>query len=176
MTESGQKHSQTTGAQIPGSQSTGSQTRVKSEGESHAATPSASSEASSGDTGLMSLASHWLTTASSRAKVMVELVLAEARLAAISMALMAFLAMLSAAFVLGAWGLLIAGVIYGLLQLGLHLWPVLFVLCLVHVVIALLAWRGAVKLSDNLEFPATRKQFQRNKEEADEMAESKTES
>lgn len=122
----------------------------------------------------MSLASHWLTTASSRVKVMAELALAEARLAAISVALMAFLAMLSAAFVLGAWGLLIAGLVYGLISIGLPVWPILIVLCLVHVVIALLAWRGAVKLSNNLEFPVTRQQFQRNEEEADEVAESTT--
>lgn len=121
----------------------------------------------------MSLASDWLATTGLRAKVMLELVLAEARLAAISVALMAFLAMLSAAFLLGSWALLIAGIIYGLLQMGLPVWPILFALCAAHALIAFLAWRGAVKLSDNLEFPITRQQFQRNEEEADEMAESK---
>lgn len=122
----------------------------------------------------MSLASDWVATTGLRAKVMLELVLAEARLAAISVALMAFLAMLSAAFVLGAWALLIAGLIYGLIQMGLPIWPILFALCAVHALIAFLAWRGAVRLSNNLEFPATRQQFQHNAEEADEVAESKT--
>lgn len=173
MTASGQNHSQTPESQIPGSQAPGSQTQIESEGESHTATPPDSADAISGDAGLMSLAGHWVATTGLRAKVMVELVLAEARLAAISVALMAFLAMLSAAFVLGAWALLIAGLIYGLIQMGLPIWPILFALCAVHALIAFLAWHAAVKLSNNLEFPATRQQFQQSAEEVDEVAESK---
>ena len=160
MAGSGQQHPQ----------SPDPQTQVEFE-EALATTPQPDT---SDETGLMSLASHWLANLGSRAKVMVELVLAEARLAAISVALMAFLAMLSAAFVLGAWALLIAGLIYGLLQMGLPVWPILFTLCVVHALIAFLAWRGAVRLSNNLEFPITRQQFERIKEEADEVAESKT--
>jgi|GEM_PF-2446826 len=152
------------------------QTRVKSEDGSHTAAPPASSDSSSEEAGLISLAGEWVATAGSRVKVMVELVLAEARLAAISVALMAFLAMLSAAFLLGAWALLIAGLIYGLLQIGLPLWPIMFVLCGLHILIAYLAWRGAVKLSNNLEFPVTRQQFQHDEEEADEVAKPTTQS
>lgn len=126
--------------------------------------------------GLVSLASHWVATAGARVKAMVELALAEARLAAISVALMAFLGMLAAAFVLGAWALMIAGLIYGLIQLGLPVWPILVGLCVVHVLIAVLAWRGAVYLSNNLEFPTTRKHFSDNQEIADEVAEATKES
>lgn len=126
--------------------------------------------------GLIALATHWVATAGSRVKVMVELALAEARLAAISVALMAFLGMLAAAFVLGAWALMIAGLIYGLVQLGLPVWPILLGLCVVHVLIAALAWRGAVYLSNNLEFPTTRKHFSDNQEVADEVAETTKES
>lgn len=171
MSESGHKPSQ-----MPESQAPGSPTGIPHAEESHDAVPPAASDttAESEASGLMALAGDWIATAGSRAKVMVELVVAEARLAAISVALMAFLAMLSAAFLLGAWGLLIAGLIYGLLQLGLPLWPVLIVLCATHALIAFLAWRGAVKLSNNLEFPVTRQQLQRNQEEADEVAESTT--
>lgn len=128
------------------------------------------------ESGLISLASHWVATAGSRVKVMVELAMAEAKLAAISVALMAFLAMLSAAFVLGAWALMVAGVIYGLLQLGMPVWPILIGLFAVHVLIAYLLWRGAVSLSDNLEFNTTRSHFSDNQEVADEVAETTTES
>lgn len=128
------------------------------------------------ETGLTSLASHWVATAGSRVKVMVELAMAEAKLAAISVALMAFLAMLSAAFVLGAWALMVAGMIYGLLQLGMPVWPILIGLFAVHVLIAYLLWRGAVSLSDNLEFNTTRSHFSDNQEVADEVAETTTKS
>lgn len=132
---------------------------------------SSSTDASeSDDTGLISLASHWAATTGSRVKVMVELVLAEAKLAAISVALMAMLAMLAAAFVLGAWALMVAGLIYGLIQLGLPVWPILIGLCLMHVGVAYLAWRGAVNLSNNLEFPTTRKHFSDKQEATDEVA------
>src|SRR5690554_4658450 len=168
MTQSGQKHSQS-----PEPQTSGSQTEVEPEEVSHTATPPNSSYAACNEAGLMDLASDWLATTGSRAKVMMELVVAEARLAAISVALMAFLAMLSAAFVLGAWSLLIAGLIYGLIQVGLPIWPILIALCVIHALIAFLAWHGAVKLSNNLEFPATRKQFQQNQGDGDEVAKPK---
>lgn len=156
------------------SQALDSQTQVQEEPNGAAPPPSSGDATASEETGLIDLATHWVATAGSRVKVMVDLVMAEARLAAISVALMAFLAMLSAAFVLGAWALLIAGLIYGLLQLGWPLWPILLVLCATHALIAFLAWRGAVKLSNNLEFPVTRQQFQHSKEDADEVAKSKT--
>lgn len=143
--------------------------------ESQKATPSPFGDAGQGEeSGLISLASDWVSTTGSRVKVMADLVMAEAKLAAISVALMAFLAVVSATFLLGAWALFIAALIYGLLQLGLPIWPILFVLCISHALIAFLAWRGAVKLSNNLEFPVTRQQLQSNKEEADEVAESKS--
>lgn len=171
MAESGHKQTET-----PDSRVSDSQTKPRGGEEPHAAVPpnSSADASASEETGLIDLASQWVTTAGSRVKVMVELVLAEARLAAISVALMAFLAMLSAAFLLGAWGLLIAGLIYGLIQTGLPLWPIMFVLCGLHILIAYLAWRGAVKLSNNLEFPVTRQQFQHDEEEPDEVAKSTT--
>lgn len=71
--------------------------------------------------GIATLAASWASAAGLRVKLISELALAEAKLAAISIALMAFLAMLAAAFVLGAWGLLIAGLVHGLVQLQLSL-------------------------------------------------------
>jgi uncharacterized membrane protein YqjE len=109
--------------------------------------------------GIATLAASWMTAAGSRVKLISELALAEAKLAAISLALMAFLAMLAAAFVLSAWGLLIAGLVNGLVQMQISLWPILLVLGGLHVLIAYAAWRGAIRLSRNLEFELTRKQL-----------------
>jgi uncharacterized membrane protein YqjE len=105
------------------------------------------------------LAASWASAAGTRVRLISELALAEAKLAAISIALMAFLAMLAAAFVLGAWGLLVAGVIHGLLQLQFPLLPVLLALVGLHVLVAATAWRAAVRLCANLEFGYTRQQF-----------------
>lgn len=91
---------------------------------------------------------------------MTELAAAEARLAAISLSLMTFLAMLAAALVLGAWGLMVAGLVYGLLQLQIPLWLLLLVLGGLHALLAALAWRAAVNLSDNLQFKGTRRQIE----------------
>lgn len=109
--------------------------------------------------GIASLAASWASAAGERVKLISELALAEAKLAAISIALMAFLAMLAAAFVMGSWGLLMAGLVYGLLQLELPLWPVLVVLGVIHAALAFIAWRGAVALSHNLNFGYTRDQI-----------------
>jgi uncharacterized membrane protein YqjE len=105
----------------------------------------------------------WASAAGKRVKVISELALAEAKLAALSLALMVFLAMLSAAFILGTWGLLMAGLIYALVQMQYSLWPVMLVLAGVHALLALFAWRGAVALSQNLEFGHTRAQVAKHK-------------
>jgi uncharacterized membrane protein YqjE len=119
---------------------------------------------------IVTVAAGWAAAVTARVKLTAELALAEAKLAAISISLMAFLAMLAAAFALGAWGLLLAGLTLGLLQQQIPLWPMLFVLGGLHVLIAAAAWRGAVKLSHNLEFPVTRQQLNYTWEAADDMA------
>jgi len=108
---------------------------------------------------IVTLATAWASVAGCRVKLISELALAEAKLAAISLTLMAFLAMLAAAFVLTAWGLLIAGLIYGLIALQYPLWPVLLVIGGLHALIAAVAWRAAVRLCDNLDFGVTRQQL-----------------
>jgi len=123
---------------------------------------------------IVSLVAAWAAATISRVKLLSELALAEAKLAAISISLMIFLAMLAAAFVLGAWGLLMAGLVFSLLQLQLPLWPILLVLGGLHILIAAAAWRAAVYLSRNLEFPATRQQMGQSLETADDMAKSTT--
>ncbi len=105
------------------------------------------------------LASNLASASVRRAKLLSKLALAEARLAATSLALMAFLAMLAAAFVLGAWSLLMAGLVHGLLQLQVPLWPLLLALAGLHVLLATLAWRFVLALSGNLEFNHTRSQI-----------------
>jgi len=126
---------------------------------------------------IINLVAAWVAATGSRIKLTAELALAEAKLAAISISLMVFLAMLAAAFILGAWGLLMAGVVLGLLHLQLPLWPILLVLGGLHVLIAAAAWQAALYLSRNLEFPETREQLGqglRNQEISDEMASSAT--
>jgi hypothetical protein len=88
-----------------------------------------------------------------------ELVFAEARLAAISVTLMVLMGILSAVFVLGAWGLVVAGLVAVALQFGIMLWLALALLGLLHAVGAWLLWRGAVGLSRYLNFAETRQQF-----------------
>ena len=121
---------------------------------------------------MVELVAAWTAATGSRVRLITELALAEAKLAAISVSLMVFLAMLAAAFVLGAWGLLLAGLVYGLLQLGWPLWPVLMVLGGLHALLAAAAWKMAVYLSQNLEFSHTRRQFGAAPEEEHEMASS----
>ncbi len=109
--------------------------------------------------GFAGLASKLVSASVERARLVSRLALAEARLAATSLALMGFLALLAAAFVMGAWGLLLAGLVLGLLQLQLPLWPMLLALAGLHVLLATLAWRFLLALSGNLEFSRTRSQI-----------------
>lgn len=106
----------------------------------------------------------WMSATNSRIRITTELAFAEARLAAISVTLMVLMAMLSAVFVLGAWGLVVAGLVYAVLQLGVPLWLTLISLSLLHALGAWLLWRGAVKLSSHLSFAATRQQFRHSQE------------
>jgi ABC-type nickel/cobalt efflux system permease component RcnA len=92
-------------------------------------------------------------------RITTELFFAEARLAAISVALMVLMGVLSAVFVLGAWGLAVAGLVALALQFGIALWLTLVSLGLLHAVGAWLLWRGAIGISRFLNFAATRQQF-----------------
>ncbi len=121
---------------------------------------------------VVSLAASWVSAVSTRIRLITELALAEAKLAAISVVLMMFLAILAAAFMFGAWGFLMAGLVLGLVQLQLPLWPVLLVLGGLHFLIAAIAWRVADRLSKNLEFPASKEQFNLHVENANDIASS----
>jgi hypothetical protein len=105
------------------------------------------------------LVAGWLSATSSRMRLTTELVVAEARLAAIRDTLMVLMGILSAVFVLGAWGLVVAGLVAVALQFGIMLWLALALLGLLHAVGAWLLWRGAVGLSRYLNFAETRQQF-----------------
>ena len=105
---------------------------------------------------MLELGSSWMSAVGSRCALISRLALAEARLAGISVALMAFLAMIAAAFVLIAWGLMMAGLIFALAQWQLPLWPAFVALGGLHALLAWMAWRTTVRLSQNLEFPVTR--------------------
>jgi ABC-type nickel/cobalt efflux system permease component RcnA len=105
------------------------------------------------------LVADWLSATSSRMRITTELFFADARLAAISVTLMVLMGVLSAVFLLGAWGLAVAGLVAVALQFGIALWLTLASLGLLHAIGAWLLWRGAVGISRYLNFAATRQQF-----------------
>lgn len=109
--------------------------------------------------GIIGHVAGWLQATRERARSLTHLAIAEARLAALSVALMALFGVLAAVCLLGAWGLLVAGLAHGLVQLGLPLWSVLLLLGIGHILGAWLCWRSAIRLSRHLEFAATRAQI-----------------
>lgn len=110
-----------------------------------------------------SVATHvagWFGAHRARIRLVSELALAEAKLAATSVALMAFLGTLAAVLVLTAWGLVVAGGVFALLAAGAPLWAMLGLLAVGHLLIAGLLVRKVLALSKHLEFVATREQLQ----------------
>ena len=119
---------------------------------------------------IVALVMHWVSLLGARIKLISELALAEAKLAVISFMLMAFLAMLGTASVIGAWGFLMAALIYGLLQLGFQIWAVLLAVGGLHGLLAAVAFRGVVNLGKNLEFRQTLDHCNSPEECVDELA------
>lgn len=111
------------------------------------------------EAGIAELASTWVSAAGSRVKNTAQLALAEARLAAMSVVLMVLLAIIAAVFLLGAWGMLMAGVVTGINELGVPVWGSLLALGVTHLLLAWLLLRLTLKLSVHLELPATRRQL-----------------
>lgn len=134
------------------------------------ATPGAVPESAS----IVSLVADWMSATSSRIRVTTDLAFAEARLAALSVALMVFMGMLAALLVLGAWGLIVAGIVAAAIQSGIALWLTLTLLSLMHALGAWMLWNGAVKLSRYLNFSATRQQFRHLQEVQDDVGTSET--
>ena len=120
---------------------------------------------------LFELAGDWVVAAGSRARCTARLALAEARLAATSMALMLVLAIVAAGFVLSGWGLLMASLVSGLLAWGVPAWSALAALAALHAVGAWLLLRWIARLSVHLELPATRRQLGAVQAEQPEQAE-----
>ena len=112
-----------------------------------------------GDANIVELAAGWASAAGSRVKTTAELALAEARLAVLSLGLMLILAIFAAVFVLGAWGLLMAGAVTALLAVGVSTWISLAGLGALHLLFAWLLLRWMARLSIHLELPETRRQL-----------------
>lgn len=121
--------------------------------------PGAETESSAS---LASLASDWASNAKARAEVLSVLAAAEAKLAVGSVAAMVFLGLVAVVFLLSAWGLALAGLVHGFYALGFPLWGILTTLAVVHVIAALLLWRYAMRLTNHLKFPATRRELGRS--------------
>jgi hypothetical protein len=113
---------------------------------------------------IATLVADWMSATSSRIRITTELAFAEARLAATSLTLMVLMGMLSALFLLVAWGLVVAGLVAAAVSLGVSLWLTFALLSLLHALGAWLLWRGAVRLGRYLEFAATRQQIRRVQE------------
>lgn len=108
---------------------------------------------------IQTLASGWISAVTDRVRLVSQLAVAEAQLAAMSAAGMVFLAVLAAGLVLGAWGLLMSGTVYALYGVGMSLWIILLLLGLLHIGVAVFLWFRVVALSDRLTFTATRHQL-----------------
>jgi ABC-type nickel/cobalt efflux system permease component RcnA len=134
------------------------------------AVPGAATESAS----IATLVADWMSATGSRIRITTELAFAEARLAATSLTLMVLMGMLSALFIFGAWGLVVAGLVAAALQYGISLWLTLAALSLLHALGAWLLWRGATGLSRYLEFAATRQQMKKVQEVDHDMGEATT--
>lgn len=109
--------------------------------------------------GIEEHAKGWLKATRSRANSIARLAVAEAKLAATSIALMAFLGMLAAGFAFGAWALAVVVALQFLDSQDIPLWIATLTLALAHAVAARILWRSALNLSSKLEFQLTREQF-----------------
>lgn len=118
-----------------------------------------------GSATIAELVSEWLSTRASRAGALARLALAEARLAAVSVALMTFLAMLAAIFAFTAWGLGVAALVSSLLAAGLELSAILIAIAALHVLIAFVLWNISMRLGKHVEFHATRQQLREARED-----------
>jgi uncharacterized membrane protein YqjE len=116
-------------------------------------------------TNVIALTGEWLSSLQKRARVIVELALAEARLAAVSLTWIVAMAVFAIAFVFIGWGMLAVAVTIVLVNVGVPLWGAALGIALLHIAgAAMLLWR-AWRLSDHLGFSATREQLQPREKE-----------
>ncbi|MBT8086129.1 MAG: hypothetical protein KJO19_07925 [Woeseia sp.] len=101
----------------------------------------------------------WISSMRARIHVVMELAVAEATLAATSAAAMCLYVAVATLFLLGAWGLLVAGTTLALLQWGVSLYAALLGFALLHIVIAGIFAMRAVKMSRHINLAATRQQL-----------------
>lgn len=127
-------------------------------------TPTHTAESGTAEQSVASHAANLFSASFARLQLVAELALAEAKLAASSVALMAFLGTVAAICVLSAWGLVVAGGLHALLTAGVPLWVMLVVLALLHLSIAALAVHRIIALSGLIGFAETRQQLRGNTE------------
>ena len=105
------------------------------------------------------LVSQWLANAGERVRTTLHLVVAETRLAAVSLGLMVFLMVLAAGSVMLAWIVLVITAVMALKLAGLQLVWVLAGLVVLHLALAWGFWMLAMRLSRHLGFEATRREL-----------------
>jgi hypothetical protein len=97
-----------------------------------------------------------LQAALRRGRDVVDLAVAETRLAALSVLAMVMLAIVAAAALVVAWGLVVACVLYLFAQSAID-WPLpAIAFAVAHTALAYYLWQAAVKLSRNLTLPELR--------------------
>lgn len=102
----------------------------------------------------------WIEATRERAASVARLAAAEARLAATSFIVIVAVAATAAVLLLSAWGLIAAGIVYALHESGFPLVWILPGLAALHVVAALALATYASRISANLQFSQTRRQFE----------------
>lgn len=131
--------------------------------EDHGASPEPREDAP----GTGALVSQWVANAGERVRTTLHLVVAETRLAAVSLGLMVFLMVLAAGSAMLAWVVLVITVVVALKIAGLQLVGVLAGLIVVHGVLAWMFWGMAMRLSRHLGFEATRRELGGEEEPGD---------
>lgn len=114
------------------------------------------SEVDEAEAGFAEHSKGWLAATQSRATSLAQLAIAETKLAAISVAMMAFFGALAAGFIIIAWALVVAAALQVLTTQDISLWLAMLLLAVAHGIAAAVLWRTATRLSDNLEFKVTR--------------------
>lgn len=117
--------------------------------------------------GTGALVSQWVANAGERVRTTLHLVVAETRLAAVSLGLMVFLMVLAAGSAMLAWVVLVITAVVALKIAGLQLVGVLGGLIVIHLALAWMFWRLAMRLSRHLGFEATRRELGGEEEPGD---------
>jgi hypothetical protein len=127
-------------------------------------------------TSIVSLTARWVTLSVSQLKMTAMLAIEEAKLAVLSLRMVAIMSALAGLCVIGTWGLLVAASVIGLLAANVPLWMALGSLGICHAVAAVALWSGAARAARHMGFPVTRNHLETSGEAGRELAPAKSRS